>query len=257
MVSNFLWVLIISFVLLIIVYIFNTNSNHLMYRSTSGRNTLRTYTGMNSPASHISNTSSSDFLKKIGGNIRDTRKYYDSAKSPSSTISSISIDDFKIGDFEMFQDINQSQRYTFQVGKRKFRSIGEELVCKIFEEHLGYEVLVNKRPDFLKNPKTGRNLELDVWDPKTKTAIEYNGFQHYRDPENPTEISQELIDQEYRDELKKKLCKENGIYLIIVPYTIDSIQKNSKGIVKSVVRSKSVREEKLRTYLMPYLKKIN
>lgn len=35
------------------------------------------------------------------------------------------------------------------------------------------------RPDWLKNPHTGRNMELDCYNEKLGIAVEYNGRQHY------------------------------------------------------------------------------
>lgn len=152
----------------------------------------------------------------------------------------------------------EKQVYTFNENGRRFRSLGEKLCCKIIEEYLGRQVLNNIRPDFLKNPKTKRNLELDVYDPILKIAIEYNGQQHGNDDETIDENVKDSLnhfgmsekdynDQKYRDKLKIELCKKEGIKLFIVPYTVDSIKSGKKN--KYPPQEK--REELIKNFLLP------
>jgi len=89
----------------------------------------------------------------------------------------------------------------------------EKLVRDIFEDTLGKK-FVKVRPDFLKNPKTNRNLELDGYCEELKLAFEYDGEFHYKDLK-----SNDIVKTKERDALKDKLCKENGVKLIRVPYT--------------------------------------
>ena len=58
-------------------------------------------------------------------------------------------------------------------------SYGEKL-CRELLEMWFFEnkVLYNYRPDWLKNPLTGKNLELDIYYPELKLAVEFNGMQH-------------------------------------------------------------------------------
>lgn len=75
------------------------------------------------------------------------------------------------------------------------------------------------RPDFLKNPRTGRNLELDCYNEDLKLALEYNGPQHYNNKVyNMSE--EDYIKLLQRDVFKKKKCAYLGIDLIIVPYRV-------------------------------------
>lgn len=95
-----------------------------------------------------------------------------------------------------------------------------ERICKITLEILtGYE-FSSVRPDWLKNPLTGRNLELDCYNDTLKLALEYNGKQHYVFTPRFHKNEHDLELQIYRDELKQSLCDQNGVTLIIVPYTI-------------------------------------
>lgn len=106
--------------------------------------------------------------------------------------------------------------------KKSRRWKGEEYCCMALENIVGHKVQRNIRPDFLKNPETCRNLELDCFDPETKIAVEYNGIQHYEYPNIFHQSEKIFQDQVYRDTIKNELCQKNGITLITVPYTVDS-----------------------------------
>jgi hypothetical protein len=53
-----------------------------------------------------------------------------------------------------------------------------------------------------------------------KLAIEYSGKQHYHYTPYFHKNEQAFFDQQYRDNIKERKCRENGINLIVVPYTI-------------------------------------
>lgn len=84
-------------------------------------------------------------------------------------------------------------------------SYSEELCEKslrlIFDDST--EVIRNYRPPWLKNPETGKNLELDFYIPHVNIAIEIQGQHHYEDS-----------DQIFRDKLKKYLLEKKNIHLI-------------------------------------------
>lgn len=76
-----------------------------------------------------------------------------------------------------------------------------------------------------KNNRTILNgLELDgvVFNEKNEIlfAFEYDGYQHFNFPNIFHETKQEFDEQVERDKLKDKMCKELGIKLIRIPYTI-------------------------------------
>ena len=100
-------------------------------------------------------------------------------------------------------------------------SMGEELTTKALEALLGRQVQSQIRPFFLRNPETGRPLELDCYDPVSRIAVEYSGRQHYEFPSSFFTNEQDFYNQVYRDQLKRELCDKNGVYLITVPYSID------------------------------------
>jgi hypothetical protein len=104
----------------------------------------------------------------------------------------------------------------------------EDLVCHAFSSLVGREIQRNIRPNFLKNPATRRNLELDCYDPVSKTGIEYDGIQHYQYPNRFHKTIQEFEAQQQRDKTKEELCHKNGVRLIRVPYIIAEVPKAQK-----------------------------
>ena len=145
------------------------------------------------------------------------------------------------------------QKYIFSENNRKFGSVSERITCKIFEEFLGYEVKTNIRPDFLKNPNTGRNLELDMYDPISRIAIEYNGIQHYKFTPKFHKNVEEFNKQIGRDKIKKQLCDENNIKLISIPYTVDSSKIDKNGDFIFIYRKPEEKEKRISLHLIPIL----
>jgi hypothetical protein len=78
------------------------------------------------------------------------------------------------------------------------------------------------RPSFLLNPVSGGNhaLELDCYNSNLKLAAEYNGEQHYKYIPFFHKNKEAFLNQKYRDDMKYRICKEKGIDLIIIPYTV-------------------------------------
>lgn len=98
-------------------------------------------------------------------------------------------------------------------------SSGERITRRVFE-HLFRKPFVKVRPDFLKNPETGRNLELDGYNEELKIGFEYNGIQHYCFPNGFNKTRKEFEYQLRKDKFKLEKCNEHGIYLITVPYSV-------------------------------------
>ena len=53
-----------------------------------------------------------------------------------------------------------------------------------------------------------------------RLGVEYHGKQHYEYVPYFHKNKEAFYNQKYRDELKKRMCKDNGIILIEVPYTV-------------------------------------
>jgi len=95
-----------------------------------------------------------------------------------------------------------------------------ETRCRIIMENLFKAPFVSVRPDFLKYDKTGKNLELDMFNSDLMIALEYDGNHHRKFTEFFHKSEQDFIDQQERDKFKEEKCKELGIVLIRVPDTV-------------------------------------
>lgn len=99
-------------------------------------------------------------------------------------------------------------------------SKGENLCRKIMQELTGMK-FYKVRPDFMRNPVTGVFLELDCYNDTLKLAVEYNGAQHDKYNKFMHQGSMDKFrNQQYRDYIKRTLCQENNVYLIVVPHTV-------------------------------------
>ena len=100
------------------------------------------------------------------------------------------------------------------------KSRSEILTRQIFEELTGL-FFPSIRPDFLKNPETNLNLELDGYCDDLKLAFEYQGKQHYEFVEYFHKTIEKFTNSQKRDRLKLKLCKDHEISVILIPYTLN------------------------------------
>ena len=110
------------------------------------------------------------------------------------------------------------------VARKTFCSSGER-ACRKFLEETFKRPFSKARPNFLKNNVTGANLELDCFTAELGLAVEYNGQQHYRFTPFFHKNKEAFHNQLYRDETKRRLCRENGIFLVEVPYTVTNVEK--------------------------------
>lgn len=76
------------------------------------------------------------------------------------------------------------------------------------------------RPRFLRNPATGRNLELDAYCDALKLGVEHQGEHHAHFPNAFHQTQDQFIQQQQRDQLKADLCEKSGVHLIRVPHDI-------------------------------------
>lgn len=100
-----------------------------------------------------------------------------------------------------------------------FESKGETECRRVIEKFTG-KPFPRTRPNFMLNNISGSNLELDCFNPELKIAVEYNGEQHYKYIPYFHSSKDAFYNIKYRDDIKKRLCSENGIKLIIVPYYV-------------------------------------
>lgn len=121
-----------------------------------------------------------------------------------------------------------SKTYTYimnqpkKPGRAPPRDSKGEIECRRVLEKIFNRPFDKSRPDFLNNPVTGGNfnLELDCFCPELRLACEYSGQQHYKFVPYFHKNKEAFLNQKYRDQLKKEWCTKNGINLIEVPYTV-------------------------------------
>jgi very-short-patch-repair endonuclease len=97
-------------------------------------------------------------------------------------------------------------------------SKGEILVNNILNQ-LEINFIRQHRFEDCVSSKTGKfcvKLPFDFYIPSTKTAIEYDGQQHFV----PVWGQESLENVQRTDKIKNRYCKKNGIKLIRIPYTM-------------------------------------
>lgn len=104
--------------------------------------------------------------------------------------------------------------------ENKGRKWKREELCRDIFESIYLVPFKSCRPNFLKNPKTRRNLELDGYNEELKIAFEHNGRHHYEYPNSWHRTRVDYLKQIKRDKTKKELCGNNNIYLISIPYSV-------------------------------------
>ena len=92
-----------------------------------------------------------------------------------------------------------------------------ERVCREYFKRIFGKEFPKVKPDWLRNEK-GNKIELDGYCKELKLAFERQGEQHYT--KHKFFNVRTLEQQKNIDELKRKLCKQNGIILIEIPYTV-------------------------------------
>lgn len=97
-----------------------------------------------------------------------------------------------------------------------------EIECRRVLQKLFGKSFNKDRPDFLRNTVTGGsfNLELDCYDSEMGLAVEYSGQQHYKYVPYFHKNKEAFLNQKYRDDMKRRICRDNNIILIEVPYTV-------------------------------------
>lgn len=103
----------------------------------------------------------------------------------------------------------------------RHKTLPERIACQAASEIYGVP-FTSVWPDFLKNPETNRNLEIDCYNHDLKIGVEYNGPQHYVFPNHYMQSHEydKFEKQLRRDQFKVEMCDRLGIYLITVPYTV-------------------------------------
>ena len=108
---------------------------------------------------------------------------------------------------------------------------GEVCALAALEEIFPGKVFEKVRPEWLINDRTGRLLEIDLYNHELRIGVEHNGQSHYVFPNSLHKTRAEFDAQAYRDRLKLELCTKAGVLLIHVPFTVPH------GAMETYIRS--------------------
>lgn len=98
------------------------------------------------------------------------------------------------------------------------QGVSEQICRAILENAFGQE-FPKQKPKWLVNSR-GNKMELDGYCTNLGLAFEYNGEQHYRRHRVFSSTAKALDRRMADDQRKAELCKENGVALIVIPYTL-------------------------------------
>lgn len=91
-----------------------------------------------------------------------------------------------------------------------------ERICREFFEKIFKKKFFRTKPNWLLNERGGK-MELDGYCDSLKLAFEHQGDQHFIVKDIFIKNEASLALRQKDDVLKEKLCKENGVNLIVVP----------------------------------------
>jgi hypothetical protein len=146
--------------------------------------------------------------------------FYNWLKGKNGTWSTKQYFDYTFGNNK--EIVKATQPMYQQSSNNSFGESKGETECRRVLQHIFNRPFHKARPDFLRNEVTGNNfnLELDCFNEDLKLAVEYNGIQHYKYTPYFHKSYEHFLNQKYRDYMKRTMCKEAGITLIEVPYTV-------------------------------------
>eukprot|EP01124_Arcella_intermedia_P005423 TRINITY_DN13201_c0_g1_i2.p1 TRINITY_DN13201_c0_g1~~TRINITY_DN13201_c0_g1_i2.p1 ORF type:complete len:365 (-),score=76.33 TRINITY_DN13201_c0_g1_i2:29-1123(-) len=90
----------------------------------------------------------------------------------------------------------------------------------------GAAVVENDR-SLLCNPETGCPLEVDLYVPSEGIAFEFQGEQHYVQVRGFADVGR----RKALDALKRELCRQKGVLLVVIPYHWDNTTNHFKAII--------------------------
>lgn len=133
--------------------------------------------------------------------------------------------------------------------RKKRDSKKTENYCRSIVEDIFQKPFPSVRPDFLRNPLTGKNLECDMMNDELKVCIERQGEQHYRPVpkfhRDPTAFAKQVE----RDKIKRELLEKAGYQFIDIPYTVHF------DILDQYIPHKLAKFPKLKPYVDEYYKR--
>ena len=110
--------------------------------------------------------------------------------------------------------------FTFKPSRKECKKKHEHRCREILEDIYYPHKFPSSRPNFLKNPSTGKNLEIDCYNHQLKIGLEYQGRQHTEYMPYFHRTRQDFEYQLHKDKYKKMQCQRVGIKMIYVPHTV-------------------------------------
>lgn len=104
-------------------------------------------------------------------------------------------------------------------------SSGEEQLLEEIKKFLDKDDIILSKQKLIKNPETGRDLELDIYIPNKNIAIEFDGLYWH---------SEAIVSKDYHM-MKTNECMKKDIQLI---HIFEDEWKIKKEIVKSIIKNK-------------------
>ena len=113
--------------------------------------------------------------------------------------------------------------------------------CRDILENIFRKRFKSIRPNFLKSPATGHNLELDCFNSSVSTpigvglALEYDGRQHAEFvPHFHRNGKEQFTYQTKKDMFKTVKCREQGVVLLRVPHTVryEDLEMHIRGLLR-------------------------
>jgi|GEM_PF-6259608 putative intron-encoded nuclease len=108
-----------------------------------------------------------------------------------------------------------------------YASEGEKVVKEILNKNF---IKFEKEKSFRNKENRVQRFDFYINENNKEYVIEYNGEQHYKDSSGYFKDTLEITQK--RDKLKKEYCKDKGIELLIIPYTITDKKEMEKMILK-------------------------
>lgn len=141
---------------------------------------------------------------------------------------------------ELFTALLNNVQRNYTKGCGIHQSYGEQKVADILKEN-NYDFIRQYTFSDLKG-KSNHPLFFDFYLPNYNCCIEYDGIQHFeaRDNNSKWNTTENLIENQKRDEKKNKYCLKNNIKLIRIPYTDFDILDSNYLISK--IESKEVKD---------------
>lgn len=181
----------------------NTSNLNTSNLNTSNPNTSNLNTIVNTNLDNNINTKDKSILKLLNNNKMNDNPYIETIQTTHTTQLQ---PDKKVDNFV------PSSRYSNE-SKR-------EAICRQSLESIYKKQFPRCRPDFLKNPLTGYNLELDMFNEELMIALEEQDISHVAYPNRYHKTKEEFIKRVQYDKYKADRCAEHGVYLITLPYTV-------------------------------------